>query len=336
MPDLWEGDLTNDDFELPGDKELVARMTGQDSPAVETESSETPAVENVQETTERPRDEKGRFTSTTEEPAEQVAETETEPELILGKFKSYEDLQNAYLNLEQHTGSLRNELGQLRQVVEERIPERPQAITPQPQYDPQQLQEYFSENPASIMTAIQQSVQEGNDVVTTAALAALSDFDPVGAEQARMAVYTYKAEQRILSQQQQREAAAKQQNTVVVDTVNKLTEANPSFRERADDVMSVIQSSPILTAAIASGDAGQVESALTLAYQAAGGRAGDNLTAAAKNIAREQALAADEAIKEAAVASTTATAVEHQPTAAERIAAEWDKADAPFIDGWNV
>jgi hypothetical protein len=53
-------------------------------------------------------------------------------------------------------------------------------------------------------------------------------------------------------------------------------------------------------------------------------------------VAREQAQAASDAIAEAAVASASTVGAEKPLSPAQRIAAEWEAAQVPFIDGWNI
>jgi hypothetical protein len=98
---------------------------------------ETPA----EETPERPRDEQGRFAPVeeTEEPAEATPEEETPAEqLLAGKYKTPEELERAYTELQSLQGRHSQELGELRKAFDElneKLDSEPEVSMNQPTVD---------------------------------------------------------------------------------------------------------------------------------------------------------------------------------------------------------
>lgn len=78
--------------------------------------------------------------------AEQVAETPSQTDLLLGKFKTVDDLASAYKNLETFNTQTRQELAQLRQMAQmnNQVPAQPQQAQPTVE-DIAQLNEKFLE-----------------------------------------------------------------------------------------------------------------------------------------------------------------------------------------------
>jgi hypothetical protein len=83
------------------------------------------------------------------------------------------------------------------------------------------------------------------------------------------------------------------------------------------------------------GDPQSKREVLEFFYEKARGQTPDTL-ATARAIASEQATAAEQAIKDAHVASAATAVPAATTSAAEAIAAEWDKADAPYNEGWKI
>jgi len=97
---------------------------GEEKPADEPEQPDAPAEEPATtlqdgETEEKPaenKDESVADTPAEEKPADEPAQPEEPAKLILGKFKSQEDLENAYKNLEKKMGEKAQETKEIKQV----------------------------------------------------------------------------------------------------------------------------------------------------------------------------------------------------------------------------
>ena len=96
--------------------DLESEFTEEEPKSEEPASEETPAEEPAQEEpAEEPKPEEEQPAE--EEPAEEPAqEPEKAPELILGKFKSQDDLINAYKNLEKKMGEKAQEVKEVAQA----------------------------------------------------------------------------------------------------------------------------------------------------------------------------------------------------------------------------
>ena len=119
------------------------------SPGEETETvaTEVPTEEEIVET-EQAEEEVG------------TAETEAveETPLLAGKYKTTEELEKAYTEMQTVLGRQGAEVAELRGLCDEFVALREQIATPQtPQYDPGSAEEFIAENPAGIPAAPQQA-----------------------------------------------------------------------------------------------------------------------------------------------------------------------------------
>ena len=104
-----------DEFAMPGDDALAARL-GVDQPDA------VPEPEVVEEAADdTPRNPDGTFAKKQADEPEAEAPAVAEPELILGKFKSADELAAAYAELESFKGRQSNEINDLRRALEERF-----------------------------------------------------------------------------------------------------------------------------------------------------------------------------------------------------------------------
>jgi hypothetical protein len=95
--------------EVDAELGIEPQGTPPEEPAAPSETPEASAPEGTSE--DRPRDEQGRFVKQ-EEP-------EQEQPLILGRFKSHEDLEKAYAELDSEFGRRNQEWGELRKEIEQ-------------------------------------------------------------------------------------------------------------------------------------------------------------------------------------------------------------------------
>jgi hypothetical protein len=337
---------------MEGDETYAeAVQAGRDdtTPAVvetpDTPAEQTPAAEG------RPRNPDGTFAKTTEEPAEdgdpeslieQAAEP-TQEQLLAGKYKSVDELEKAYLNAQQSEGRLAQELGDLRRLVEERTaqPEPQQQQQPQ-QIDTQRALEWLEENPAQLQNVLAQAFQAENDQLVAVALAAWeATGDIVGAKQAQTMVAAAKAQQALAQQQQYAQQQQQAQENQLQQIGVQFATMNPDADAQA--IAAAAQAHPDLGQLLHSGDPQVVNAALLTLHKlskAVPPQAATQPDTAAivRDIARETALAGDQAIRDAQVASAATTAPATTKTRADEIADEIVERQRPFTaaGGWNI
>lgn len=158
-------------------------LTGQF--AEEPVAEETAPVETVAETTEP-------------EPVAPVEETPAEPELILGKYRTADDLAEAYRNLEREKGRLAQEVGELRQAVQ---PVQPVQSAP---VDPGTVEDAFVNNPAAARNAAVQAatraLEQGDTAGYESIIETWGQYDQFGALRFDTARQTAAAQQQIVAQ----------------------------------------------------------------------------------------------------------------------------------------
>lgn len=340
---MWDespGDVS--EYSFPSDPkppekpaEETAEIANAETTATLVESEENAAAEG------RPRDEQGRFLPNEEAAQDGAGEQAETPGLILGKFKSYEDLERSYAQLEQHAGGLRNEVGELRSLVEDRF-ERLQNQPPQPTFD---LDEMIDENPAQ---AVEIAWRSGNEGALRKALAGWDEIAPgmssVWVENKQLSAKLARieqAQQPILQQTQDQ-----QRLNVVAQAYSSLQAQYPDFEEHRQAMgaaaaeLAARNGESYVDKMLNQGTAESVAEALEYLYLKARDRQGANLAEVSRELAREHVRDTNRAVSEAIVASATTTSGEAaKPSVADRIAESWDKVEAPFRrdeSGWNV
>jgi hypothetical protein len=231
------------------------------------------------------------------------------------------------------------ELGELRALREQMAQVQERLDTP---VAPQQpiTQELIYENPA---IATRLAYEQGNTTALTLAFEQWKEDAPADAVSWAMtqqmeardrewAAKLEQIEQRVapMSQAQEDQAYAR--------VVREIAAADPGVIERiqagASDIAPEI--STTLYAALEHGTPTQKIGAFKALAELTRGR-DVPATLDVRALAREQALAADEAIAEAAVVTTnTAKAETAGKTMADQIGEEWDQIERPLADGWNL
>lgn len=229
------------------DEALARKARGEPQPEAEADR-----MDPVQE---RPRDQQGRFTSEPE-PEPQV-EGEPEGELILGKFRSYEELERGYSELESGYGRLGQEVGELRRVVEESFTED----EPEPQYyglsDDQlgsMVEQYGYAQTAE--WARQNAPQHFRQVMRE-----WYDDDPFDATEYHASRIAVSYDQR-LAQEVGPAVQGYSQNRQEVEFAQAWTnvqQAHPDLNDLANDVLAVSEHAPELADALVNGDNQQVK-----------------------------------------------------------------------------
>lgn len=335
MSEFFSQDGDADDFALPGDDALAARLGISEpdaDPAPEPVAEEAPVVEaeavEPDATDERKRNPDGTF-------AKEEDEGEAEPPLILGKFKTTEDLAKSTEELERHysdlqkeLGSLRNELGEARREAQE-VAARPSA--------PSSWDDLIDENPAQ---AAKLAYERGETMQLQKAAAAWEQMSP-GAPELWAETVRMRAEMNERFAQYDQTLAPVQAQAAN----GQLTEGVAALREKYPDLTEFVQTPefaelakqiPLAKKALTEGTPTEVVSAVETVYLIHRGRASDNLKDTARDVARTAAEEAQAMREEAFVASATATTATPRVSKADEYATGWDDVDKLFDSGWNV
>lgn len=347
MSELWNEESDLSEFALPGDAERIAAATENNAAGAVADNAdnadtavEEPATAEASTTDGRPRDEKGRFvpaagtTSTPETaPAEAEPELAQTPELILGKFKSNEELAAAYRELDAFRGQQANEIGELRRQVEQIA----QQTAPQaPQYDAAAIQDHFAENPTAILPAIQQAYAADDRTLVYLGIRALEDVDPVLAEGLRIEIAKRDAVMEMT--EQVRPAMAQAENQEFQGRAQDLAARYPDIGDfiAGQDITALAEQFPLQKRAIVEGSPEDRFSAIESLYLIHRGRATDNLTDTTQRVARETAEQAAALREEGFVASATQTAGSSKLSPAKLLEEQWENQDSALEEGWKV
>jgi len=278
----------------------------------------------------RARDEQGRYvaaeTPAIEVPAaapdEVTPPVEAEPEtpaetLLAGKYKTQEELERGYLELQDltaRTGTERGEERALLQAYAERLAvlEAQSAQTPHRQITP----DFIEQNPSQ---AAQLAYEQGDTVALGNAYQQWTLEDPaaaatwVGEKRLQEAQTTWAAEQKAFrDDMESRFAPLQQQNeqASLRDGVLSLPDEVRTFLSDAPTVQALANEFPTLGKDIANGSVSERINAINALHGIHRGRTADTLNQAVTDVARTTAEQAQAARDEAYVASSTASQAE--------------------------
>lgn len=335
MTDFFNEQGSPDDFALPGDDAILASIRA-DEPEPETETPEPVAEQTTvdEPADDRPRNPDGTFAK------KEDTDGQPEPELILGKFKSPEELAAAYQELESFKGRQSSEISELRQALEQRFTtleqQAHQPVTPQTPV----TQDLIDANPG---TATELAYQQGNQAALAAAFEAWELEQPARAaawiaqkqiEQvnAQWAERYNQLEQKIAPVEQRANTDA------LADGVGRLRQQYPDIGDflQGDEFAQLADQIPLAKKALTEGRPDEVVSAIETVYLIHRGRASDNLKDTTAGVARAAAQEAQQMREEAFVASASATTTAPPRSRADELAAGWDDKDSLFESNWNV
>lgn len=284
--------------------------------SAEATSTENGVVEEVHEPGvsdqgDRQRDANGRFVASKAD--EGVAggddadgeADEQVGDLILGKFKSVDDLVAAYQNAEQRLGSQGNELGELRKAVEalsEKLPEH----TEQQQYAP------VDENTVSALDELAEAnpqqaaiwALQNQPVLYDRVMEIWFANDPRSAGRFENGLALAQIEQKI-SQQVAPFQADTQQRQFAVAWSN-VAAKHPDFASLETGIQEAAEAAPELAQALQTGDVAAKERLIENLYRLAKGMQADTLAAAAAEKAKQQSSQTEAEKLKAGVASASA------------------------------
>lgn len=315
---MWT-DVPDEDFAVPGDEQFIQAEVAKNEAPAEEAPAEVPAEEEAPVEAEKPRDEQGRFVA--EAPAE---------ELILGKFKSHEDLQAAYEALEKRSGETSAELGELRQLretLEERLPEQ----APQ-QYDLNAVIDALDENPARIPQVAIAAYQDGDEDMLDAAIVAWENHDQIGAKRFQREIML----DRLRKEQTTVQTQQTQQRNGWQETAKEFATEHPDFDRLRPAMLELHSEFPEVVGLLASDTPSVRKQVLGFLYTEAQRRESDNATAQTREATKANDASAERAIEEASVVSGTSAHTETQKTGAELVGEQWDALDSALDAGWQV
>lgn len=290
------GDIPEDIQETVGDAFSALRSGIPESP-------EQTELREELETQDQPRDDKGRFVPKQGE------------ELILGKFKSHDELESAYTALEAKLGEQGSELGSLRKLIEDRIPEQ-QYGTQITEEHVTWLDEQVDENPQGAALWAMQNDPSGAlynrvlDAWYEQAPRAASTFERQ-LEMAALVQHQQQAQQPLVEQFQQNEFAQAWQ--AVSDRV-------PAINSNVEAIIEVAQGNPDLLMSLQSGSREAKERTIENLHYLALGRQAGTLP--------EQQVATPESSEARAVKLAAATAVASS-------AGPGEKSESPAATLWG-
>jgi hypothetical protein len=283
-----------------------------------------------------PRNEQGQFTAAeTEAPVVEgapVVEENPADTLLAGKYKSVEDLERAYAELQQLNARQGSELGELRSAYDQRFAEIEQRVnTPQQQHR-QITPDLIETNPGA---ATQLAYEQGDTVTLAAAYEQWSMENPAAASAWVSEQRANEREQQIRSEYdakisalEQRFAPIQAQNAEaeLARGVQSLPQEAQTFLADAATVQALASEFPTIGKTIVEGAPSERIEAIRALYDIHRGRTADTLTRTAQDVARETAAAAQAVRDDAYVASATSS--EEQVKSPEQV--EQDKAVAAF------
>lgn len=330
----WLGDIPDTtDRWLPDRARFETAAT--DNEAENAGGADTEAEAPAQEGGEQPRDEQGRFAAKPDAAEEATAASSQPDELILGKFRTVDDLAKSYENLERHTGSLREEVGQLRQAIQ-------QPPQPQPQFD---LAAVLEESPSR---AAEMAYRSGNQQALEHVLSEWDEVSPgakdLWLENKQNALKVQQMEAKYASLE---EPIRKQQSqTVLAAAYDEITRQYPDFEDHKDEMAAVAadlaarNGQSFVDTLLQTNNPATIAEGFEYLYLKSRGLKADNLSQVSKQLAAEHAQNVQQAKQEAAVASSSTSSGETPaPSAAKLVKESWDKLSSPYAsgpDGWNV
>lgn len=287
-----------------------------------------PQVEPQQEVVETP---------VAEEPA-QVVDTPQEQSLLAGKYKSAQDLEAAYKNLEREKGRLAQELGEWRQQAQQ---------TPQTPVNPDVVEEAFATNPVGARNAAQQAAQQaldqGDHLAYEQIVETWGQYDQFGALRFDAARQAAEAQKTLMAQWQPQVATANQyaeqqanlQAEIAVK--NRHADFETVVGDLADEtrVRQIVDAGfPVALLQGANGSQADKEALLETLYRWVKSEQAETAQVVSAEIAAETQAANKQAKQQSAVASASSTPVIETPSEDKELEAFYDFLKAPSPTSW--
>lgn len=321
----WDGNLEEPEAPVAVAEPVVVEDRVVEEPVAETPAETEPVAE------EQPRGEDGRFVP---------KKLEVDDPAVIALLDKYQGdpvkALKAAAEAQALLGRQASEIGELR-AGQARIEQRLET----PQVAPTQItQDMIDQNPGA---ATQLAFEQGNTVALQIAFEQWKQDEPfeasdwVNERRADAREQAFRAELDAVKAQFG-PAAEAQENQAFQQVVRETVAADPDALERIKNGAETIspEVAETLYAALENGTPTQKIGAFKALAELTRGRE-NPVTLDVRALAREQALAADEAIAEAGVVSANSARSEPAgKTMADQIGAEWDLIEKPLADGWNI
>jgi hypothetical protein len=271
---------------------------------------EAPAEGTPSETTEQPRNEKGQYTATDPEPeAAPEAETveETAEQLLAGKYRSAEDLERAYKELESRFGSQGSELAELRRTIDQHLQDTSSPQVPLDQNTTDWFQEQVDSNPYGAAVWALQNDRSG--VLYHRAMDAWYDLEPRQAASFERQLELNQLKQEFQQQLQQTTQPIAEQE--MARAFREAAERHPDVKDNLQSLLqSAVESSPVVTQTLidtarAAGDFETKVQVLNGIIALAKGQSASAVTEAVQGAADEEAARARQMKQSGGVATQT-------------------------------
>jgi len=247
------------------------------------------ASQEATEAPERPRDEQGRF-QPQEAPAEpQESQEQPTEHLYAGKYKSEQELEDAYLELQQRMGSQGSELGELRarqQQMEGYLAAQSQQQQPQYSYSIEQVVEAAEQSPQETAVWAIQNAPESYDTV----MDVWYQVDAKGASRFEQQIMAQALREQIRNEMAPAIVPMHQMNQqqAFYQAWSAVAQENPEISQHTQQILEAAEQAPEIVGALQNGDLESKKKLLTQLYWMARGRNADTLAAAAQGVMQEQ------------------------------------------------
>lgn len=339
LPDLFENDVSADEFTIAGDDQRlagIAAAAGDDTPPPADPGPE-PLVEDAPVPDEP-----------AEEPAQTGADEDAFPPAAEAGDIEPDDLQ-AYLDrfggdqekalraaveAQKLIGRQGQELGELRALAQE-VAARGLDGAPQPQYDVDEVSMWLADNPTRIPEVAEHAFYSGNEDIMNAAVAQWKEIDPSTASKFERWTIAQQVRAELSAESQTREQASADWNQAAATFAAN----HEDLDSVAPQMLTLAKQYPNIVQILRTGTPEAKTEVLDFLYTKARSQVSGDIAQTARTIAREQANEAAQAIRDATVASGATAIPAGVTNLAAAIAADWDTAEAPWSqgeDGWNV
>jgi hypothetical protein len=301
-----------------GFAEQLANKLG--APQTAPEASPEAAPETPQEQpVERGRDERGRFA-----PQQEQEQPEEQPQerLYAGKYKSEQELENAYLELQQRMGSQGSELGDVRgrlqQMEQALYQQQYQQSQPQYNYSLEQVVEAAEQNPQQTAVWAIQNAPHSYDTV----MDVWYQVDAKGASRFEQQIMAQALRDQIRQEMAPAIVPAMQmsQQNDFYQAWSAVAAQNPEINQHTKQILEAAESAPEVVDLLRNGDLESKQRVITQLYWMARGRNADTLAAAAQGVMQEQNEQNQYAKNQAQVVTSSGTS-SADTTSGDRIAA---------------
>jgi len=286
--------------------QLVAKLS-QPEEAVQEPAGAPESVEQVQD---------GQEAQPEQETAQEASER-----LYAGKYKSEQELEDAYLELQQRMGSQGNELGEVRGRLAQLEQASYQQQQPQYNYSLEQVVEAAESNPQETAVWAIQNAPESYDTV----MDVWYQVDAKGASRFEQQIMAQALREQIRMEMAPAVAPMMEmgQQSAFYQAWSEVAKANPEINNYTRQIVETAEAVPEIIGLLRNGDLESKQRTITQLYWMARGRNADTLAAAAQGVLQEQQNQNQQAKSQAQV--VTSSGVSNADTTSQDRVAAWKR-----------